>query len=499
MIQQKNWFEVDKNGLNEMFANFPAERMVAELVQNSWDCDKAKECKVVIMPNTGPGMKYTEVTVVDDNPDGFKNLQDAYTLFRSTDKREDPTKRGRYNLGEKIVLARAVNGLITTTTGAIEFDGEGRKNRPSLKTKSGSVVSIQFKKWSDKEVKTTLEFLQKLYVPEGINFHVQGKVVDYTPPMKVSKVKMATEYLKPDGSGNMVMTKTTRVTELWFYPKRFDQAHLYEMGLPVCEIDGRFDVNVQQKIPLSQDRTLVPQSYIQDIYAEMLMALGDLIEPGDLGETHIRTAMEDERIDPATCARLFKQQFGDKAVLDNPFDPDSNQEAARSGSTLVSTKTFGAAINSKLRQAGIQTSTESFCRDRGILEQTGLGMPEGFKEVKNESEAMINLRKYVQMMVENFYGKKNFTVCFANWAGNTAALYEHGNRITFNTMCTTKKHMEKPVSLLTATCLHELAHCMGNGHDGVYDREFEILVNKHTVLMATKPELYKQFEPDLFS
>ena len=39
MSGKKNWFDVDKDGLKEMFANFPPERMVMELIQNAWDED----------------------------------------------------------------------------------------------------------------------------------------------------------------------------------------------------------------------------------------------------------------------------------------------------------------------------------------------------------------------------------------------------------------------------------------------------------------------------
>ena len=95
---------------------------------------------------------------------------------------------------------------------------------------------------------------------------------------------------------------------MWFYPKRGAQASLYEMGLPVCALDGNFDVNVQQKIPQSQDRTLVSQAYMQDIYAELLMAMQDEIEAGDLGDSNVRVAMEDSRMDAATCASRMNRR-----------------------------------------------------------------------------------------------------------------------------------------------------------------------------------------------
>jgi len=491
-MTQNSWFEVDKAGLKEMFANFPEERMVAELVQNVWDCDGAKTCAV----NLGDVKDGTMLCVTDDHPDGFKDLRDAYTLFKSTDKRGDPTKRGRFNIGEKIVFSRAKRGVIETTKGTVEFGKDGRKHRPRKKRKAGSAVTVYFPKWKPEIHARVIEFLTKLYVPKGINFMVGNKKIKYQRPMKTTKTKLATEYLKTNSDGTQVMTKTNRKTEVWFYPKRFESAYLYELGIPVCEIDGRFDANVQQKIPLSHDRTLVPQSYLQDIYAEMLVALGELIEPGDLGEAHIRTAMEDDRVDADTCTRLFKEQFGDDAVITNPFDADSNQEAARQGASLVSPRTFGKAINDKLRTGGVRTTSEVYCRDRERLERN-IGLPPGFKEVVRPNPTRDNLAAYVQMLSQHLYSRP-IAIKFAQWPGSTAAIYEQGNAITFNVMRMTRHMIERPVSRCTAVCLHELAHCMGQGHDGVYDHEFERIVDGHTRLLLGKPGLYKKFEPALF-
>lgn len=244
-------------------------------------------------------------------------------------------------------------------------------------------------------------------------------------------------------------------------------------------------------MPLSQDRTLVPESYLQDIYAELLANLGELIEKDDLGAGHVRMAMEDERVDSATCTRLFKQQFGDNAVIQNPFDPDSNQAAARQGAPIVSPRTFGATVNDKLRDGGVKTTTESYSRDVGVLQI--LGMPTGYKDLA-DAEHRKPLTDYVQFLSQQFYGKK-LTVKYAQWiSGGAAAIYTHGSGITFNVMEITKAMMTHPVTHCTAIVLHEMAHCCGNGHSGVYDHEFERLVNKHTQLMLEQPKLYKKFE-----
>jgi len=383
---------------------------------------------------------------------------------------------------------------VRTTKGTVRFDKKGRTDSKTSRS-NGSEIYVEFPKWKKAEYEKAIMMLTALYPPQGIQYTLNGKQIKYAPPMKTASVILATEFIK-QVDGNSVMTRTSRKTELWFYPKRHDRAYLLEMGLPICDIDGKFDVDVQQKVPLSQDRTLVPQSYLQDIYAEMLVNLAELIEPGDLGDSHVRIAMEDDRVDAATATRLFKEQFGDNAVIVNPFDADSNQEAARAGAALVSPRTFGAAINAKLREGGIHTTTEDYCRNKNTLMQE-LGLPQGYKEVKSRDALRDKTSGYTKMLSEQLY-KRDVVVKWAQWNNDTLAVYETGNAITFNVMRLKRDYMKKPVSKCSALILHELAHCMGTGHDGIYDHEFERLVDHHTRLVAQKPELYKEFEPELF-
>lgn len=87
---QKNWFEVDKKGLQALQAGKSKTFIIRELVQNAFDED-IKECTIQIeyMQNIA------SITVVDDSPEGFKNLAHAYTLYADTYKRKNPEKRGR--------------------------------------------------------------------------------------------------------------------------------------------------------------------------------------------------------------------------------------------------------------------------------------------------------------------------------------------------------------------------------------------------------------------
>jgi len=66
--------------------------------------------------------------VEDDAPDGFKDLSHAFTLFASSSKKSNPEQRGRFNLGDKLVLAISDEVTIRTTKGGIRRDADGRHN-----------------------------------------------------------------------------------------------------------------------------------------------------------------------------------------------------------------------------------------------------------------------------------------------------------------------------------------------------------------------------------
>jgi hypothetical protein len=91
------------------------------------------------------------VTVTDDDPDGFADLRDAYTLFAESRKKDNAEQRGRFNVGDKLVLATARSATISTTTGTMVFDPEGRHFR-RMKRAAGSqftgvLLSIHFVTW----------------------------------------------------------------------------------------------------------------------------------------------------------------------------------------------------------------------------------------------------------------------------------------------------------------------------------------------------------------
>jgi len=112
---KNQWFDVDREGLRRLLEQHGKGRLVAELLQNALDeTVTAVAVKLALLP----GRPLAELSVEDDAPEGFLNLGHAYTLFAESYKKARPDKRGRFNLGEKLLLAACLEAHIVTTTGA---------------------------------------------------------------------------------------------------------------------------------------------------------------------------------------------------------------------------------------------------------------------------------------------------------------------------------------------------------------------------------------------
>ena len=74
----KSCFEVDKEGLKVLQLGKPKTYIIRELVANAWD-ENITLCKIETIHENG----IATISVEDDNPEGFRDLTDSYTIFNA--------------------------------------------------------------------------------------------------------------------------------------------------------------------------------------------------------------------------------------------------------------------------------------------------------------------------------------------------------------------------------------------------------------------------------
>lgn len=342
-------FEVDKEGLRKLLAKRGGGFALFELVQNAWDEDVSRvdvRMGWLESPAKGEaGLAFIEVE--DDDPDGFTDLAHAYTLFAESEKKNDAEKRGRFNLGEKLVIAVCERASISTTTGTIHFDTAGRIHT-AKKRDRGSLFYGELKLSAD-EYEEALRDVHRLIVPNGIDTYFNGELLEPREQVKHFFVTLPTEAPNHEG----VMRRTLRKTVVALYePKPGEDAAVYEMGIPVVATGDRWHVNVGQKVPLNLDRDNVTPEFLREVRVAVLNNAADLLDPDAAEATWVTAAAESPKADPGAVQTMVEQRFGDKVVVFDPSDPEANKRAVADGYVVLHSRTLPKGVFTHLKSHG---------------------------------------------------------------------------------------------------------------------------------------------------
>jgi hypothetical protein len=319
-------FEVDKDGMSRVFARKGKAFIITELLQNAWD----EQTTHVDVSLEYQGDGKARIVVEDDNPDGFADLRHAYTLFAESAKKVDPTKRGRFNLGEKLVIAVCDTACIETTRGTVLFDAKGRRMLEKTR-KSGSCFTgtLSMTKAEVNEVEATVA---TLIPPPGISTTFNFNDVSVREPLVEFAATLRTEIADDEGR----LKPTTRKTTVQVYkPLEGEVATLYEMGIPVVPTGDLYHVNIAQKVPLNTDRDNVTPAYLRDVRTLVLNEAHPMIEREAMREQLVTEALQDDKVTEGAVEAVMTARYGEKRVIMDPTDPEANKIAAAAGYTVI--------------------------------------------------------------------------------------------------------------------------------------------------------------------
>lgn len=477
---KNNIFEVDVKGLRQLQENKPKWFIIRELLQNAIDED-ISQCTIYMKYEHGKAY----ITVEDDSPIGFRDLSDAYTLFKDTYKRSDVKKRGRFNFGEKQVLCLADYARIISTTGGIEFDIlKGKRTTLRKKREKGSEIYVVIK-MTPEEYNQCCNYCNDILVPKNIKIiiSIDGNEQEliYKHPHKTFSAKLLTEVKEDDKMKNV-----TRETEVNVHLKNNNISYIYEMGIPICEIDCNYSIDVQQKVPLSNDRDKVDSKYLKTIYGEVLNRVINEISNEQSSALWIRDGFTSNRTNKETRQDIIIKRFGEKALIANPMDKRSMDEAISHNFNVI----YGSEMSKEewavIKQDELLTST-SLKFKTGIAEGKIVTPNDEQKKIANFCIKIASEILKLNIKV-SFYDSPEATVR-ADYNSETNHLRFNVAHMNYLSMWTLDNDNinQKMLDLI----IHELGHSKGWHYEHSYHDCLTELGSKLTLLALTNPEWFK--------
>lgn len=345
-MKYNNWFTVDKDGLRKLIEHKGKKLVVWELVQNVWDED-ATVCKVNI--ERIPGSPYVRVLVEDDNPEGFADISHAWTMYAESKKKSDPTKAGRFNRGEKTVIALCRCAEISTTTASISFNENGTRNVNKRRAREKGSLFMGEIRMTDAEVQECFEAFHQLIPSPNCTTTLDGKILE--TPKLVCEFEASLPTLKSNEEG--VLTRTVRKTPVRVYePRTGEKASIYECGIPVVETGDRYHVDIRQKVPLNMDRDNVTPSYLRRIRAEVLNHTVAKLSEDDMAEKWVDNALEDDSVEDLAVEETLTKRHGENRAIYDPSDREANLNLAAQGYTVIPGRSYSKRAWGRIKTSG---------------------------------------------------------------------------------------------------------------------------------------------------
>ncbi len=258
MSTRDDWFEISHDGWRHLSASRPLGRLLLEAIQNAFD-EQAAKVRV--------RLSETSIEVVDDASGGFDDERLVYTVFLS-EKRNDPTRRGRMGRGLKELIASMDGASVETVGTTVEFSAEGRTTRRNRRKKGTRLVLER--SFGEKELMEARALLCTCIPPRGVVLRVDKRTV--ARPELV--LELPSQELETVVVVDGVERAEMRASSVSIYtPREGETPQVYEMGLPIDTWNVPYHVDVAQRIPILEGRNGVPERFKLALKATLLEAM----------------------------------------------------------------------------------------------------------------------------------------------------------------------------------------------------------------------------------
>jgi hypothetical protein len=257
-MTKPSWFEIAEEGWARVASSRPIPRLVLEAVQNALDAGAA---------NVAVEIERDRIVVEDDAARGIADPRLVYTLFL-TDKAADPTQRGRMGRGLKELVASGERAVVESAGTRVTFDERGRDVGVCDRDR-GTRVEVA-RALDDAERESAELSLRLVLPPRGVSVRVNGKPLR-RPRTLIALPGCELETVVVEGGVERAAMRSTLISV--HSPRRGEPPHLFEMGIPIAPWNLPWHCDVQQRVPLSQGRDLLPERFVLAVKATLLEAM----------------------------------------------------------------------------------------------------------------------------------------------------------------------------------------------------------------------------------
>jgi len=446
-------FEADPEGFREQNAGRPAAHLVRELVQNVFD-EKATKLEV----NVDLKKDGVEIRVKDDVPGGIRDPKLVFTIWLS-DKKDTPTKRGRMGRGLKEIVSVSDKTSIITQDWAVSFTrkpgGDWVRGGPDRRTDVGTLFEAKVNLWKQEDVDGILTYLRRMRPPEGLQFIVNGlpvtrKQATESYPMSLTTVM----YEEERGERISRERKRDTVVDLFDEPEHW----VYEMGIPVEQIEFPMSIDVGQRIPLRERRDTMTDPYRKELFAKLVDRRIAKVEPEQMRDKFIL----DAAAAPKYLSEETKQRIATAWTEGRPFasNPDVFRAATGQHVAAISLRQLPEPIREVVRDVGVNVQTVLDAR------RVELCPPVQEDELRPGERKMVKVFEWIAAGIG-----KPCSVTVAMGSPSAEASFDNkGRRLTLYREPLTSHFFGTPYGpRQLGLLIHELAHWKSHEHGHGFD------------------------------
>ena len=342
-----DWFTVNRQGLKAQQQNNGLGPAVRELVQNAFDATGSTKVSLLIAR-----LRSGELTIsCHDNGAGFEKIEDAWTLFNPSTKKDNPELRGRFCVGEKFAVAQAKCASVKTRSGVVRFHIDGTREVRRARNRElwdGTYVCLELGKVTKKAEREAMEAARTIQPPASIAYDVNGDSIE---PWTLKATESATlSTVIPDDDGALAQRRRKTTIRVLETPEGMS-SQLFELGLPVCTIPDPVSYDVAQRIPQTIERSQPSDGYLRTLRAHCLAHLLPLMtERDDLHAAWYLDALGSTHTPREQVKAWAIETWGVGAITYDSTDKEAMMSAIESGVEVVHPGKVPDEVRATLRE-----------------------------------------------------------------------------------------------------------------------------------------------------